>query len=102
MVARWQEPGPAARRFTFGSGVDSEFSGEVVRTRFGQLRASCRSPGTVQKRASRKPRPAQHSTTPRFLQADFWPRTVLRGTTVAVGTTITDRPPHRSVRARLR
>ena len=31
MVARWQEPGPGARRFSFGSGIDSEFSREVVR-----------------------------------------------------------------------
>jgi len=34
---------------------------------------------------------------PRFPQPDFW-----TGITVAVRTTITDRPPHRSVRARLR
>jgi hypothetical protein len=33
-VARWQELGSGARRFTFGSGADSEFYGEVVRTRF--------------------------------------------------------------------
>jgi len=30
MVARRQEPGAGARRFSFGSGVDSEFSREVV------------------------------------------------------------------------
>src|SRR5258706_12426283 len=41
MVARWQEPGPGTRRFSFGSGIDSEFSREVVRTRFGRLRTSC-------------------------------------------------------------
>ena len=41
MVARWQEPSLGARRFSFGSGIDSEFSKEVVRTRFGRLRTSC-------------------------------------------------------------
>ena len=39
-----------------------------------------------------------------FLEADFDTNVIESAldVTVAVGTTITDRPPHRSVRARLR
>src|SRR2546430_4197807 len=33
MVAGWQEPGPRARRFSFGSGIDSEFSRDRKSTR---------------------------------------------------------------------
>src|SRR6266436_1059340 len=48
-----------------------------------------------QKSAWWKRRVAECQPCPEFLEARFW-------TTVAVGTTITDRPPHRSVHARLR
>src|SRR3984957_705845 len=53
MVARWQEPGSGARRYSVGFGIDSEFSREVVRTRFGRLRTNgLASTETIQKRAS--------------------------------------------------
>src|SRR3984957_1530255 len=66
MVARWQESGPGARRFSFGSGVDSEFSREVVRTRFGRLRTSCLPYGNYLNGAYRK-------IDADVVEGDFWP-----------------------------